>query len=143
MKLSTKSRYAVMALTYIAKNIDKQPITLQEISQEEKISITFLEQIFVKLRNKQLVESIRGPGGGYQITNPLSDIKISQIFSAVDDSFKMTRCSKGMGCVDKNIKCMTHHLWKGMTINLLNYLSAVSLENVIKNEIPNDNLLRQ
>jgi Rrf2 family iron-sulfur cluster assembly transcriptional regulator len=133
MKLSTKSRYAVMALAYIAKNIDKQPITLQEISNSEKISINFLEQIFLKLRQNNLVESIRGPGGGYQIINNLSEVPISRVFTAVEDSFKMTRCLKGVGCVDQNSKCITHHLWKGMTNNMLNYLNSISLQDIINN----------
>ncbi len=142
MKLSTKSRYAVMALTYIAKNIDKQPITLQEISQDQKISLCFLEQIFLKLRQSNLVDSIRGPGGGYKITANLANIPVAKILLAVDDSFKMTRCSKCIGCVEQSTKCMTHHLWKGITKNILNYLNSVSLEDIINHNVDNDQLSR-
>ena len=135
MKLSTKSRYAVMAMAYIAKHRDRQPISLQEIATDQKISLSFLEQIFYKLRQNNIVTSIRGPRGGYQINIELSDISISKIFTAVDESFKMTRCSKGVGCIEKSAKCMTHDLWKGMTTNMISYLNSISLEDLINNNI--------
>lgn len=129
MKLSNKSRYAIRALVYIANSNTKTPVSLKEISANENISITFLEQIFNKLRKHKIVEAIKGPGGGYKIATELSKISISNIFIAVDDAFKITNCS---GCKYKDKKCATSYLWKNIMNNTINYLQSISLEDLIK-----------
>ena len=113
MKLSTKGRYAVMALTDLALYNNNGPVSLRDISLRQNISLLYLEQIFLKLRKYKIVESIRGTKGGYKLSRNATEIKLSEIFSAVNENVKTVRCIKHLkkGCNGKSIKCNTHNLW--------------------------------
>ncbi len=113
MKLSTKSRYAVMALADIARFKNSEPISLRDISIRQGISLVYLEQLFLKLKKNEIVKSIRGKKGGYTLNKTPSDIKISDILSAVEEKVKTIGCQKysKKGCNGKSAKCITHNLW--------------------------------
>ena len=113
MKLTSKGRYAVMALTDLALYYKNGPVSLRDISLRQNISLLYLEQIFLKLRKYKIVESIRGTKGGYRLSRKASDIRLSEILSAVDENVKTVRCIKHLkkGCNGKSIKCNTHKLW--------------------------------
>jgi Rrf2 family transcriptional regulator, iron-sulfur cluster assembly transcription factor len=131
MKLSTKSRYAVMAIIDIALNSTGAPISLQQISTRQTIALSYLEQIFVGLRKNDIVISVKGPGGGYILGRGLSDIKIFDIVAAVSNSLKMARCSCGKGCMVRGNKCLTHGIWEGLEKSIASYLQSISLLDVI------------
>ena len=115
MILTTKARYAVMAVIEIAENKTNQPVSLQTISQRQKISLSYLEQIFLHLKKAGIVASVKGPGGGYILNKSRSDITISNIIKAIGEHIKMTRCNNGKrGCTNSGTKCKTHHLWYGL-----------------------------
>lgn len=137
MNLTTKGRYAVMAMADLAMHSKGQPITLAEISSRQRIALNYLEQIFMKLRKNGLVKSVRGPGGGYVIPLSIAEITIAEIVSAVDESIKMTRCSdkKEQGCMHGNIKCVTHNLWEGLSTQIFNYLNAISLHGLCNEKL--------
>jgi Rrf2 family iron-sulfur cluster assembly transcriptional regulator len=134
MKLTTKGRYAVMAMADIALFRDKGPISLTDISFRQNISLAYLEQIFIKLKNKNLVKSIRGAKGGYVLVNPPEDIKISNIISAVDEEVKMLNCKKESkrGCNNKSSKCITHNLWDQLDQHINNFFEKVKLQDLVK-----------
>ena len=113
MKLSTKGRYAVMALADLANFSSNSPISLRDISLRQGISIFYLEQIFLKLKKNKIVNSVRGSNGGYILNKNPSQIKISEVFQAVDEKIKTIGCSKNSkkGCNGKSVKCITHNLW--------------------------------
>ena len=113
MKLSSKSRYAVMALTDLAKFNTKDPVTLRDISLRQGISLVYLEQLFLKLKKNKIVKSIRGNKGGYVLNKKASDIKISEILFAVEEKIKTIGCKKHskQGCNGRSSKCITHNLW--------------------------------
>ena len=113
MKLTTKGRYAVMAMADLASNKNYGPISLSEISARQNISLAYLEQIFIKLKNKKLVKGSRGALGGYILEKPASEIKLSNIIFAVDEEVRMLNCKKNSkkGCNNKSSKCITHNLW--------------------------------
>jgi len=113
MKLTSKGRYAVMALTDLALYYENGPVSLRDISLRQNISLLYLEQIFLKLKKYKIVESIRGTKGGYKLNRKASDIKLSEILSAVNENVKTVRCIKHLkkGCNGKSIKCNTHKLW--------------------------------
>ena len=113
MKLSSRGRYAVMAMADLAKNNDPSPVSLNEISLRQGISILYLEQLFLKLKQNSLVNSTRGPSGGYALSKSPDQIKLSNIISAVDEEVKMLKCNKNSkkGCNGKSVKCITHSLW--------------------------------
>tara|TARA_Y100000817_G_scaffold98701_1_gene77043 strand:+ start:297 stop:725 length:429 start_codon:yes stop_codon:yes gene_type:complete len=113
MKLTSKGRYAVMALTDLTLYYKNGPVSLRDISLRQNISLFYLEQIFLKLRKYKIVESIRGTKGGYRLSRKASDIRLSEILSAVDENVKTVRCIKHLkkGCNGKSIKCNTHKLW--------------------------------
>ena len=113
MKLTSKGRYAVMALTDLAIFYKNGPVSLRDISSRQNISILYLEQIFLKLKKNNLVQSIRGTKGGYKLSRNATEIKLSEIFSAVNENVKTVRCIKHLkkGCNGKSIKCNTHNLW--------------------------------
>ena len=112
MKLTTKGRYAVMAMADLAANQAENPVSLNDIALRQNISLSYLEQLFLKLKNKKLVKSVRGASGGYILEKNLKDISVSNIISAVDEEVKTLRCKKESkkGCNGKNIKCITHNL---------------------------------
>ncbi|OUV61291.1 MAG: [Fe-S]-binding protein [Candidatus Pelagibacter sp. TMED128] len=137
MKLTTKGRYAVMAMADLASNIDEGPISLTEISFRQNISLAYLEQIFIKLKNKKLVKSIRGATGGYILEKPASEIKLSNIIFAVDEEVRMLNCKKQSkkGCTNKLTKCITHNLWDQLDQHINKFFERVRLEDLVKQKI--------
>ena len=138
MNLTTKGRYAVMAMVDLAIHGASGPVTLAHIAQRQNIALNYLEQIFMRLRKGGLVSSVRGPGGGYVLPKETISIKIADIVVAVDESIKMTRCNNGKngGCMQDQAKCSTHELWEGLGKQIFNYLNSVSLADMCKNESP-------
>mgnify|MGYP001483240432 CR=1 FL=1 len=134
MKLTTKGRYAVMAMADLALFKDRGPISLTDISLRQNISLAYLEQIFIKLKNKNLVKSIRGAKGGYVLEIPPEDIKISNIIAAVDEEVKTLNCKKDSkrGCNSKTSKCITHNLWDQLDQHINNFFEKVKLQDIVK-----------
>jgi len=134
MKLTTRGRYAVMAMADLASNANSGTISLTEISLRQNISLAYLEQIFIKLKNKKLVRSIRGATGGYILERPASEIKLSHIISAVDEEVKMLNCKKSSkkGCNNKPTKCITHNLWDELDQHIHGFFEKVKLQDLIK-----------
>tara|TARA_B100001093_G_scaffold316267_1_gene301739 strand:- start:124 stop:543 length:420 start_codon:yes stop_codon:yes gene_type:complete len=137
MKLTTKGRYAVMAMADLAVFKDKGPISLTEISIRQNISLAYLEQIFIKLKNNNLVRSVRGARGGYQLEKSANEIKISNIISAVDEEVKMLNCKKDSkkGCNNKSTKCITHNLWDQLDQHINNFFEKVKLQDLVKRNL--------
>ena len=133
MKLTSKGRYAVMAMADLANVKDKKPINLTEISLRQGISISFLEQIFLKLKKNDLVKSSRGPAGGYTLTRSPEEIKLSSIIKAVDEKVKTVGCKKESkkGCTGKSIKCITHNLWDDLETHINNFFEKNTLKDII------------
>ncbi|MDI7774820.1 Rrf2 family transcriptional regulator [Asticcacaulis sp. EMRT-3] len=157
MRLSTKGRYAVMAMTDLALNGQRgenggqaRPTSLSEIAERQQISLSYLEQLFARLRRAGLVKSARGPGGGYSLARPSAELYVSEIVLAVDEPIKATRCAMTsnklgankrlskdeavheIGCMPGGQRCLTHYLWEDLGVAIHDYLSQVSLEDVIK-----------
>ena len=150
MRLSTKGRYAVMAMTDLALNAQGRPISLSEISERQQISLSYLEQLFARLRKAGLVKSARGPGGGYSLSRPSERLFVSEIVLAVDEPIKATRCEmtsnklgankklskdeavREIGCMPGGQRCLTHNLWEDLGVAIHDYLSQVSLRDVIE-----------
>ena len=126
MKLTTKGRYAVTAMLDLALHTEGEPVSLAEISERQDISLSYLEQLFSKLRRAGLVVSMRGPGGGYQLSGAPSDIAIADIISAVDENVDATRCG-GMGDCQGNKRCLTHDLWTDLSNQIRVFLSEITL----------------
>lgn len=137
MRLSTKGRYAVMAMTDLAGRQDAEgstrAVSLADIAARQQISLSYLEQLFARLRRKGLVKSVRGPGGGYRLASPACDTRIADIVLAVDEPLRATRCGKpaGRGCMMGGERCSTHDLWEEMGRQLHSYLASVSLADVL------------
>ncbi len=135
MKLSTKGRYAVMAMLDLAlNNKNQKPVKLTDISQRQGISLSYLEQLFTKLRRHDLVNSTRGPNGGYSLSHQPSEITIAQIITAVDECIDATRCNGEKNCHDTQI-CVTHQLWTDLSKQICDFLSGITLAQIIKNHI--------
>jgi Rrf2 family iron-sulfur cluster assembly transcriptional regulator len=131
MRLTTKGRFAVTAMIDMALRQHGGPVTLASIAERQKISLSYLEQLFGKLRRNDLVASTRGPGGGYTLAKPMSSVSVAAIISAVDEPLDATGCG-GMGnCHDEDHPCMTHSLWTGLNARMYEYLSAVNLEELV------------
>jgi Rrf2 family iron-sulfur cluster assembly transcriptional regulator len=132
MKLSTKGRYAVMALAELARTGGDDPVSLGQIAAGQQISQEYLEQLFAKLRRAELVESVRGPGGGYRLARDPDSIPISEIILAVDEPLRVTRCTGDAidGCVGGE-KCITHELWASLGRHIYGFLSSVTLGDVV------------
>ncbi len=137
MKLSTKGRYAVTAMADIALHSKGRPLSLSEISERQKISLAYLEQLFGKLRRAGLVRSMRGPGGGYTLARDAEDIAISQIMAAVEEKLQATQCSGevGEGCAVAGTRCLTHNLWERLSAHVHLFLQQTSLQDVIATPI--------
>lgn len=136
MKLSTKGRYAVTALSDIALNGGRRPVTLADISERQGISLAYLEQLFVKLRRRGLVDSVRGPGGGYRLAQPAEETKISDIMAAVDERLNAMGCEgKNDGCGKSAEACLTHALWEQLSAHVHVFLSQTSIADVIENRL--------
>ena len=136
MKLSSKGRYAVMAMADLAKNRDPRPVPLNEISLRQGISILYLEQLFFKLKQNNLVNSTRGPSGGYALSKSPDQIKLSNIIAAVDEEVKTLKCNKNSkkGCNHKSIKCITHSLWDELGEHINLFFEQKSLKDVLNIE---------
>ncbi len=135
MKLTTKGRYAVMAMADLAGNACERPVSLAEISLRQNISMAYLEQLFIKLKSKRLVKSIRGSNGGYILEKPPSEIKLSNIIFAVDEEVKTLNCKKESkkGCNNKTTKCITHNLWDDLEQHINSFFEKIKLEDLINN----------
>ena len=133
MKLTSKGRNAVMAMADLAKNDISKPINLTEISLRQGISISFLEQIFLKLKKNNLVKSLRGPSGGYSLTRAPEEIKLLSIIEAVDEKVKTLGCKKESkkGCNGKSVKCITHNLWDDLEMLINNFFEKNTLKDII------------
>ena len=134
MKLTTKGRYAVMAMADLALFKDKGPVSLTEISLRQNISLAYLEQIFIKLKDNNLVKSTRGAKGGYILEKSANEIKISNIISAVNEEVKTLNCKKESkkGCNNKTTKCITHNLWDQLDQHINNFFEKVKLQDLVK-----------
>jgi Rrf2 family iron-sulfur cluster assembly transcriptional regulator len=134
MKLTTKGRYAVMAMADLALFKDNGPISLTDISLRQNISLPYLEQIFIKLKDKNLVKSIRGAKGGYTLVKSANEIKISNIIFAVNEEVKTLNCKKESkkGCNNKLTKCITHNLWDQLDQHINNFFERVKLQDLVK-----------
>ena len=137
MKLSTKGRYAVMAMVDLAMHSDNKPISLADIADRQEISLSYLEQLFAKLRRGGLVRSVRGPGGGYLLAREDIETRISDIILAVDEPIRATRCTPGQpfGCRINKSRCMTHDLWEELGNQIYLYLSSVTVADVVNKQI--------
>jgi len=139
MKLSTKGRYAVTALADIALNGADTPVTLAEISERQDISLAYLEQLFVRLRRAGLVESVRGPGGGYKLARPASELRIAEVMVAVDERLNAMGCDgrweEGMGCGRSKEACLTHNLWEQLSAHVHVFLSQTTIADVTGNKM--------
>ncbi|WP_026185971.1 Fe-S cluster assembly transcription factor [Thioalkalivibrio thiocyanodenitrificans] len=127
MKLSTKGRYAVTAMMDLAIHDKIGPVTLADISQCQGISLSYLEQLFAKLRKQGLVEGVRGPGGGYRLARPSDQITVASIITAVDESVDITRCRGHEDCQDGE-RCLTHELWDDLSNRLYEFLDGITLD---------------
>jgi len=137
MKLSTKGRYAVMAMVDLASHSRGNPVALADIAERQEISLSYLEQLFGKLRKGGLVKSVRGPGGGYLLARVSQQTRISDIILAVDEPIQTTRCSPGTpaGCHNNKGRCLTHDLWEELGNQIYLYLSSVSLHDICERRI--------
>lgn len=135
MMLTTKSRYAVMAVIEVAANTTGLPMKLAVISANQDIPLNYLEQIFLKLKKADLVKSVKGPGGGYQLNITSDQITIENIIDAVDENLKMTRCSRDKNCRKNGINCQTHDLWKGLGKSIRGYFAGISIADVMNGEL--------
>ena len=140
MKLTSKGRYAVMAMADLAKNNVKEPTSLTEISLRQGISIAYLEQLFLKLRKNNLVRSARGPSGGYVLNKSPGEIKLLSIISAVDEKIKTVKCKKESkkGCNGKSVKCITHNLWDDLETHINKFFEDNTLNDILFKEIRNN-----
>ena len=136
MKLTTKGRYAVMAMADLASNESVKPVSLNEIATRQNISLSYLEQLFLKLKNNHLVKSIRGPQGGYKLEKKAKDIKLSSIISAVDEEVKTLNCKKDSkkGCDGKSVKCITHDLWDDLGKHINGFFENKNLNELISKQ---------
>ena len=134
MKLTNKGRYAVMAMADLAANAKDRPISLSEISLRQNISLAYLEQIFIDLRNKKLVRGSRGSNGGYFLEKPASEIRLSNIIQAVDEEVKTLNCKKNSkkGCNNRTTKCITHDLWDQLDQHINGFFEKVKLQDLTK-----------
>ena len=137
MKLSTKGRYAVTAMVDLARHGNGRPITLAEIAERQEISLSYLEQLFAKLRRCGLVRSVRGPGGGYLLARDRTETRIADIILAVDEPIRAVRCAPGaaVGCRLDRSRCLTHDLWEELSNQIQLYLSSVSLADVCEKRV--------
>ena len=130
MRLTTKGRFAVTAMVDLALRQGRGPVTLSAISERQHISLSYLEQLFGKLRRQSLVSSVRGPGGGYNLGKPAQNISVADIIAAVDEVVDATQCGGKENCLDDR-RCMTHELWTALNVKMHEYLSSVTLQDLV------------
>ena len=137
MKLSTKGRYAAMAMIDLAMHSDGKPVSLADIADRQEISLSYLEQLFAKLRRGGLVKSVRGPGGGYLLAHSDQETRMSDIILAVDEPIHATRCTPGQpfGCRSNKSRCITHDLWEELGNQIYLYLSSVTVADVVNRRV--------
>jgi Rrf2 family iron-sulfur cluster assembly transcriptional regulator len=133
MRLTTKGRFAVTAMMDLALRHGGGPVTLSEISSRQKISLSYLEQLFGKLRRRALVESVRGPGGGYHLAKDMGRISVAEIILAVDEPIDATQCGGKENCRDEQ-KCLTHDLWAALNDRIFGYLESVTLRQLVESQ---------
>lgn len=131
MRLTTKGRYAVTAMLDLSINASNGPVSLNDISQRQDISLSYLEQLFSKLRKRSLVSSVRGPGGGYQLGRKESEIDVAEIIDAVSESLDTTKC-QGKGDCHNGTICLTHHLWQDLSEQIHSFLSGITLADLVE-----------
>ena len=137
MKLTTKGRYAVMAMADLALFSKKKPVSLNEISLRQNISLPYLEQLFVQLKNKKLVKGLRGSTGGYLLEKPSNEINISNIIDAVNEEVKTLNCKKDSkrGCNNKSSKCIAHNLWDKLDNHINNFFISIKLSDLVEKKL--------
>jgi Rrf2 family iron-sulfur cluster assembly transcriptional regulator len=135
MRLTTKGRFAVTAMVDLAMQDGADPVPLAEISQRQKISLSYLEQLFAKLRRRAIVDSVRGPGGGYRLAKDTAQVSVAEIILAVDEPIDATQCGGKENCQDEK-KCITHDLWANLNEHILNYLGGVTLRQLVDAQKP-------
>jgi Rrf2 family iron-sulfur cluster assembly transcriptional regulator len=133
MRLTTKGRFAVTAMVDLALHANEGPVTLAEISGRQSISLSYLEQLFGKLRRHELVESVRGPGGGYTLARAMDAVTVADIVTAVDEALDATQCAGRENCHDDR-RCMTHDLWANLNVKMIEYLDSVSLHDLVSKQ---------
>lgn len=133
MRLTTKGRYAVTAMLDLAFHCQKKPVTLTDIASRQTISLSYLEQLFAKLRKSGLVIGVRGPGGGYKLSREVANISIADVIAAVDETVDSTKCGGKGNCQDDEA-CLTHELWMGLSEQIRNYLKGISLGDLLVKE---------
>ena len=131
MRLTTKGRFAVTAMIDLALQQKTGPVSLAGISQRQNISLSYLEQLFSKLRRHELVESVRGPGGGYHIARALKEVSVADVILAVDEPLDATQCGGKENCTEEG-QCMTHDLWSSLNVKMLEYLGSVTLQCLVE-----------
>jgi Rrf2 family iron-sulfur cluster assembly transcriptional regulator len=130
VRLTTKGRYAVTAMLDLAYHSEKKPVTLTDIAKRQEISLSYLEQLFARLRRSGMVEGVRGPGGGYQLSRKADQISIAEIIAAVDETIDSTRCGGKANCQSAQ-PCLTHDLWMGLSDQIRHYLDSITLQDVL------------
>ncbi|MBT0571181.1 Fe-S cluster assembly transcriptional regulator IscR [Curvibacter sp. CHRR-16] len=135
MRLTTKGRFAVTAMIDLGLRQSAGPVTLAAISQRQQISLSYLEQLFGKLRRHELVESTRGPGGGYTLARKASDITVADIISSVDEPIDATQCGGKENCHNDGARCMTHDLWASLNARMLEFLASVTLQKLVDDQL--------
>lgn len=133
MRLTTKGRFAVTAMLDLALREANGPVTLAGVSERQKISLSYLEQLFGKLRRNELVESVRGPGGGYCLARPAAEISVADIIMAVDEPLDATQCGGKENCLEET-RCMTHDLWVDLNRTIFDYLASITLAQLIEQQ---------
>jgi len=137
MRLTTKGRFAVTAMVDLGMRHGTGPVTLAEISGRQRISLSYLEQLFGKLRRRQIVDSVRGPGGGYCLARDMSQLTVAEIILAVDEPIDATQCAGKENCKDEE-KCLTHDLWANLNERIFDYLGSVTLRQLVENQRAKD-----
>ncbi len=135
MRLTTKGRFAVTAMIDLALRQNNGPVTLAAISQRQQISLSYLEQLFGKLRRQNLVESIRGPGGGYTLGRKAHEISVADIILSVDEPIDATHCGGKENCLGETGRCMTHELWTSLNQRMIDFLSSVNLQKLVEDQL--------
>jgi Rrf2 family iron-sulfur cluster assembly transcriptional regulator len=135
MRLTTKGRFAVTAMIDLGLRQSAGPVTLAAISQRQQISLSYLEQLFGKLRRNSLVESTRGPGGGYTLARAPSDITVAEIISSVDEPIDATQCGGKENCLGEGARCMTHELWASLNVKMVEFLDSISLQKLVDDQL--------
>lgn len=142
MRLTTKGRYAVTAMLDLAIHRGRGPVALADIARRQGISLSYLEQLFSRLRKRSLVSSVRGPGGGYRLARHASEISIAEVISAVDENVDTTRCAGAHNCQNDG-PCLTHDLWQDLSVRISDYLGQISLQDLVERKAVQEVALRQ